>query len=454
MVSCLFFDERTDFFRVVEAKLGAGFTLADATSSGSSDWQTYDVAIVRLAMPATADFESRMAVLRNAVLNPTAVPVVVFLPFPDRELMRMAITAGAYDSFVETGSMEELRIVLRRAAQYRDLNREIARLNNWTMDLVSMPFVTTDPKMLDVLQFARKIALTDASILITGETGTGKELLTRAIHNLSPRSKGPFVAVACSSLPESLIEAELFGHEKGAFTGATTQRKGRFESAQGGTIFLDEVGELSPALQVKLLRVLQERTFERIGSSRTLPMDARVICATNRNMRTLLQAGQFRPDLYYRLNTIEIALSPLRERRCDIVPLANVFLTKCAESCRRPARRISVPVLIALQEYDWPGNARELQHIIERAVLICDGPDIHLEHIPPEIIHRDPGLSIATESYDSELRKFKRALVMRALEESGNNKVLAAHSLRISRSSLHRLIDQLDVTGVKSSGAA
>jgi transcriptional regulator with PAS, ATPase and Fis domain len=279
---------------------------------------------------------------------------------------------------------------------------------------------------------------------VTGETGTGKELLARAIHKASPRSQAPFIAVSCSSLPETLIEAELFGHERGAFTGANVARKGRFEAAEQGTIFLDEIGELSPGLQVKLLRVLQERSFERLGSNQSRPMEARVICATNRNLKELVKAGLFRADLYYRLNTIELALPPLRERRDDIAVLAYSFLQTYTEKHRSRAQRIAAGAMHTLEEYEWPGNIRELQNVVERAVVICDGPEIRMEHLPSHLAStQEP--EIDTPSFDEEVKSFKRRLIYRVLSDNGNNKLQTARTLKIARSSLHRLIDELEI---------
>jgi Nif-specific regulatory protein len=324
------------------------------------------------------------------------------------------------------------------------LNQELERLRALAVPAADFGWVVgTDSIMTEILQFASKIAASDATVLITGETGTGKELLGQLIHSASPRARFPFVPVACSSLPETLIETELFGHERGAFTGAVAMRRGRFEAADQGTLFLDEVGDLPPGLQIKLLRVLQERTFERVGSNQSRPMQARVICATNRNIPVLVTGGAFRADLYYRLNTIEIELPPLRTRRDDIVVLAYSFLQTYAERHNRPARRIGPAVITAFRHYPWPGNVRELQHVIERAVVVCDGPEVRLEHMPRALFHwtqeeRDSSL-------ETEVRSFKRQLIRKSLEQSGNNKARAARSLRISRSSLHRLIDELQI---------
>ena len=446
---CYFLDDRIDFFGVLNAKLGEAFSLIPVGAAAlDNEEQLADcnVLIVGLPLCGSKAYEERLGLLQKAVLNPARIPVVAFLRSSERQAMRDSISAGAYDSFVETGSMEELAIVLRRAAQLHELSQEIDRLKSNLLETTDFEFlVGTDPKMVALFSLGRRIASTDATVLISGETGTGKELLARGIHQASTRARDPFVAVACSSLPEGLIEAELFGHEKGAFTGAVGMRRGRFEAAQGGTLFLDEIGELSPALQVKLLRVLQERTFERLGSNEPRRMEARVICATNRDLKMMAHQETFRPDLYYRLNTIELHMPPLRERRDDIVLLAHHFLQKCLAQQQRTNCRLSPVALVALKRYSWPGNVRELQHVIERAVVICDGPGIRLEHLPTEVVSGIDDFSVHSSSFEFEVQTFKRHLIQKRLRESGNNKVQAARLLKISRSSLHRLIDVLGV---------
>jgi DNA-binding NtrC family response regulator len=354
---------------------------------------------------------------------------------------------GAYDCFVETSSMEELRVVLRRAIEFHLLKQEVEKLRSSQQINGSFhPIIACGPKMRAILEFSSKVATTDATVLLTGETGTGKEILARAIHDGSARSAAPFVPVCCTSLPETLIEAELFGHEKGAFTGAFAARQGRFEAAGKGTIFLDEIGDLPPELQVKLLRVLQERSFERLGSNQSRPMEARIICATNRDLRSMVKQGLFRADLYYRLNTVEIHLPPLRERREDISALAHTFLHFYAQKLARPVQRMSLMVIVALEEYGWSGNIRELQHVIERGVVICDGPELGIEHLPPDFCELIQETN--TNSFEDEVKNFKRRLVIRALIENQNNKVQAARFLKIARSSMHRLIEELNIPEV------
>ena len=444
-MKCHFLDDREEFFAVLGEKLGADFQLEPATLDNRDELLKCDVLIACLPSIDDRDYQKQLEALQHVVRNPLGVPVVALVSTVDRQVARTALATGAYDYFVETGSLEELRIVLRRAAQFHELHRELQLLRGSAVRVSDFIGVTsTDSNMRDVYSLASKVAPTDATVLITGETGTGKEVLARAIHQASRRAREPFVALACSSLPESLIEAELFGHEKGAFTGADSSRRGYLEAAEGGTLFLDEIGELSPGLQVKLLRVLQDRTFERLGSSQVRKMDARIICATNRVLSDLVKTGSFRSDLFYRLNTIEIAMPPLRERRDDIILLASSFLQSYSERHVRPARRISAAAMCALQEYDWPGNVRELQNVMERAVVICDGAEIRMEHLPAQFYAWEE--SMAKASFDEEVRGFKRRLIQRVLMEFDNNKLQAARSLGIARSSLHRLIDELQVS--------
>jgi Nif-specific regulatory protein len=298
-------------------------------------------------------------------------------------------------------------------------------------------------RLMPVVEQACRVADASVPVLLSGESGTGKELIAKIIHQRSRRATRPFVGFSCASVPETLIESELFGHERGAFTGASQARMGRFESAQDGTIFLDEIGDLPLQVQVKLLRVLQERTFERLGSSQSRPLRARVICATNRNLKEMVTAGTFRLDLYYRLNTVELHLPPLRERPEDIVTLAQGFLNEFAERHQVPARRLSTVVMAVLSEYEWPGNVRELQNVVEHSILMCDTAEVRLEHLPPYL--SQIGAEV-TDKFEDEVRRFKRRLIHRALEKSHNNKVEAARSLGIARSSLHRLIDELEIT--------
>ena len=287
-------------------------------------------------------------------------------------------------------------------------------------------------RMQEVFDMVHRVADSNATVLLRGESGTGKTLVAKALHHNSSRAGGPFVVVNCSALPETLLESELFGHEKGAFTGATEAKKGRFELAEGGTLFLDEIGEISPAVQVKLLNVIQERTFQRLGSTKTIKTDIRLVAATNRDLEKAVKEVVFREDLYYRLNVFPVYLPPLRERRTDILLLAEYFLEKYAKENSKEIKRITTPAIDLLVQYHWPGNVRELQNCMERAVLICDGTAIKSIHLPPSLqsadsIHSSKPLSLATA-----VENFERELIIEALKKNNGNQTKAAKSLETS----------------------
>jgi DNA-binding NtrC family response regulator len=288
----------------------------------------------------------------------------------------------------------------------------------------------------------RRVANLSVFVLITGESGTGKELIARAIHSASERRSHPFVAVSCGAIPESLIEAELFGCEKGAFTGALMRRTGYFESAGEGTLLLDEIGELSLHTQVKLLRVLQQREFMRLGSSSAIPLRPRVLFATNRNLKKMVAEGSFREDLYYRINVVGLHSQPLRERRDDIAPLAQHFLKAYSHSYGKAVTHIEPDALLLLREYAWPGNVRELENVIQSALILCDDDGLAASHLPDDL-QRDaasPGDELRWASFEEQLTDYKTKLALEAVQECNGNKTLAAQSLGISRTYLHRLI--------------
>jgi len=292
--------------------------------------------------------------------------------------------------------------------------------------------IGTSDAMRGVFELVSQVAPSDATVLVTGESGTGKELIAGEIHRGSKRAEGPFVKVNCAALPESIIESELFGHEKGSFTGAVNQRKGRFELAHGGTIFLDEIGELSPQVQVKLLRVLQEREIERIGSISTLKVDVRVIAATNRRLEDEMKAGRFREDLYYRLNVFPIRTPPLRERKSDIVLLADHFAEKYAAKNGKAIKRISTPAIELLTSYTWPGNVRELENCIERAVILSTDMVIHAYHLPPSLQSAQSTKTEPTTTLDAALSRLEKELILEALKIAGGNMASAARRLGIT----------------------
>jgi Nif-specific regulatory protein len=299
--------------------------------------------------------------------------------------------------------------------------------------------------MRDVLQFISKVAPTDSTVLLAGESGTGKELVARAIHQNSKRADKPFMAVNCAALAESLLESELFGHEKGSFTGALALKKGRLEIADGGTVFLDEIGELSLTLQVKLLRVLQERDFERVGGTRTLKVDIRLITATNKNLEDAVAAGTFRQDLYYRLNVVGLEMPALRERQEDIPLLANYFAAKYAEKCNRRITGISAEAQARLLGYDWPGNVRELENAIERAVVLGSTDRILLEDLPESVLESEPAATAPGTKYHEAVAQTKKQIILNAMQQAKGSYTEAAKLLGVHPNYLHRLIRNLNL---------
>jgi Nif-specific regulatory protein len=296
-----------------------------------------------------------------------------------------------------------------------------------------------------VLQFIAKVAPTDATVLLSGESGTGKELAARAIHQNSKRADKPFMAVNCAALAESLLESELFGHEKGAFTGALAQKKGRLEIADGGTVFLDEIGELSPALQVKLLRVLQEREFERVGGTRTIKVDIRLVTATNKNLEEAVNDGSFRQDLYYRLNVVNLEMPPLRERQSDIPLLANYFAAKYGEKCNRRITGISTEAQACLANYDWPGNVRELENALERAVVLGTTEHILLEDLPDSVLESETRATAPATRYHDAVAQTKKQIILNAMQQTNGSFTEAAKVLGVHPNYLHRLIRNLNL---------
>jgi transcriptional regulator with GAF, ATPase, and Fis domain len=299
--------------------------------------------------------------------------------------------------------------------------------------------------MKEVYRFITRVAPSDATVLIDGESGTGKELAAHAIHRSSSRKGRPFVAINCAALTETLLETEMFGHEKGAFTGALTQKKGKLEIADGGTLFLDEVGEMSQLLQTKLLRVLQEREFERVGGTRTLKVDIRLIAATNRNLEEALKAGSFRQDLYFRLNVVSVTMPALKERRDDIPLLAKHFAARYSEKCKRRVTGLSPEAIACLTNYDWPGNVRELENAIERAVVLGSTERIQPEDLPEFLIERMPSTNQSTDTYYDSVKEAKRAIILKALDKTGGNYTEAARLLGVHPNNLHRLIRNLNL---------
>ncbi|MCI0390007.1 MAG: sigma 54-interacting transcriptional regulator [Acidobacteria bacterium] len=305
--------------------------------------------------------------------------------------------------------------------------------------------VGESPRMREVYQFIAKVAPAGSTVLIRGESGAGKELVARAIHQNSPRAHQPFVAINCAALTETLLESELFGHEKGAFTGAIAQKKGKLEIAQGGTVFLDEMGEMAPYLQASLLRVLQEREFERVGGTRPIKADIRVIAATNKDLEAAIKNGGFRQDLYYRLNVVSITMPPLRERREDIPLLAGYFAVKYSQKCKRAVKGISAKARARLLSYDWPGNVRELENAIERAVVLGLTEFILPEDLPEVVLETGPPAGAESRKLSDQVKEAKKRFILEAIEQAGGNITKAAELLDVNISHLHWLIRTLEL---------
>jgi two-component system response regulator AtoC len=395
-----------------------------------------DLAIVDLRMPEV----DGLAVLRGLQGLRSDTPVIILTAFATIETAMEAIRAGAYDYLSKPFQLEMIRLRARRALEERRLRSENLRYRQELQARYGPKHVIgTSPGMVEVYRRAARVAGSDAAVLIVGETGTGKELIARAIHAGSPRADQAFIPVDCTTLPEPLVESELFGHERGAFTGAVASRRGLFEAAAGGTVFLDEVGDLPPALQAKLLRVLQEHEVRRVGGTDRVPVDVRVIAATHRDLRARVATGEFREDLYYRLNVVTIHLPPLRERRDDIPLLARHFVERWAAARGRPAPVLTPETLERLQGHSWPGNVRELENVLERAVTLGSGPALG-----PEDLGLEAGAPVATGPAlpmpGMPLEAVKHWYVRRILADTGGNKQRAAEILGVDRRTLYRLL--------------
>ncbi|MDM7995197.1 MAG: PEP-CTERM-box response regulator transcription factor [Acidobacteriota bacterium] len=372
-------------------------------------------------------------------LNPLA-KVIIVSGNSERQNALAAIDKGAHDIFPKPVDLDELKVVLHRVHRRVSLERENIEERNLAERVSFEDIVGSSPPMQEIFATVRKVSGTDVPVLITGESGTGKELIANAIHNLSRRKNGPFIAINCGAIPDTLLESELFGHEKGSFTGASTQRKGKLEYANGGTLFLDEIGDLVPELQVKILRFLQEKVIERVGGRQLIPVDSRVIAATNQNLEEEVKANRFREDLYFRLAVVKMALPPLRERGNDVIQLADHLVTAFCKELKKPAKRFSKQALDALRRHNWPGNVRELQNRVKRAIVLADGSTIG----PSELELETPNGSVSTSS--STLKEAKEALerdiLANTLRENNGNISKTAKALGISRPTLYDLMSR------------
>jgi DNA-binding NtrC family response regulator len=405
-----------------------------------------DLLLLDLQMPRMDGF----AVLESLRTRPAAPPVVVITAHGDMDKAVRAMRAGAYDFIAKPFDASTIQLVVQRALEARrlkkqvtSLRQEIGRKHLWVRG--------EDAAMARIAETVARVAPSNATVLLLGETGCGKEVIARALHLQSTRADQPFVAVNCAILKGELLESELFGHERGAFTGADRARPGRVEAARGGTLFLDEIGELPPGLQAKLLRLLQEKEYERLGSDRTQSADVRVIAATHRDLNAEIREGNFREDLYYRLKVISIAIPPLRERLADILPLAEWLLDKHSADAGRVAPKLSGEVRDALLRHAWPGNVRELSNVMERCALLA-GDTVGLVDLPEEFANADAAHAPArgvddlfSLGYGEAIAAARRLVILRALEDCGGHQTRAAEKLGVTQPYLSRLMKQLGI---------
>ena len=424
-----------------------GFSVLTA-GNGLEAWHeintnSVDLVITDLRMPEMDGYE----LIKKISASYPTLPVIVLTGHGTIETAVETMRDGAIDFFTKPVDLDKLILVVKKSIKNSQLQEQNKKLTEEINKLRSQQryskIIGKSGKLSEMMQIINQVASTKASVLITGESGTGKELVADAIVSLSDRKDKPFIKVHCASLSESLLESELFGHEKGAFTGATAQKRGRFELADGGTIFLDEIGEINPSTQVKILRVLQEREFERVGGEKTIKVDVRVIAATDRNLLEEVKKGAFREDLYYRLNVVHIEVPPLRERKEDIELLALNFLDQFNKEDGRKIEGISSQARKALLSYDWPGNIRELKNSIESSVVLARGNIIQLEDLPAQITSQvAENKSSITIDLPVTMEEAERKIILSTIEYCAGNKSRASELLEIGRKTLHRKLNE------------
>jgi DNA-binding NtrC family response regulator len=448
MPAILIVEDEAKMRRLLELNLGEdGFTTFSAGDAESGlkllRENPIDLIVTDLKLPGMNGLEFLQAVKRQNA----SLPVVVMTAFGSVETAVEAMKAGASDYVLKPFSLTEMRMVIHKELDVRNLREENRELREALGKRYTHPnVVARSPKMQEVLATVERVAPTNATVLLGGESGVGKDLIARAIHEKSRRASGPFLKINSTAIPENLLESELFGFEKGAFTGAVASKPGKFELADKGTLFLDEIGDVPPATQVKLLRVLQEREFERLGGTRTVKVDVRLIAATNRDLRAALEEGTFREDLYYRLNVVPIDIAPLRERKEDIPDLVNLFIARFTGESRKPVEGISRDAMQILVNYHWPGNVRELQNIVERACALAKGDvleaaDIHLDVRPAKAANGTAGFlpdGMTLEQWEDEM-------VQEALRRANGNKSQAARLLGLSRNALRYRLSKIGI---------
>ncbi|MGH7492763.1 MAG: sigma-54-dependent transcriptional regulator [bacterium] len=404
-----------------------------------------DAVLLDLALPQMGGMEA-LASMRE--INPD-LPVIILTAHGTLSRAVEAMKAGAYDFLPKPCEPDHLLVVLRKALERKHLFTENVCLKDELAERHVL-IIGEGSKMRQVLDMAQKVSTTEATVLIEGESGAGKQVLAQTIHAMSERRNKPFVQVNCTTLSEQLLESDLFGHEKGAFTGAHQMKKGRVELANGGTLFLDEIGDLAPSIQAKLLYFLEQSKFERVGGMKTLSVDARIIAATNKTLAQEAQAGRFRSDLFYRLNVVSLTLPPLRDRPEDIPLLANHFLERCSRAMRKQIAALTPAAMAKLQSYHWPGNVRELANAIERAVVLTIGAELTPDLLPPLQAVKPQEEIVVGMPLDEAMLQFKKQFIAKTLERTAGNQSQAAQILSIQRTYLSRLIKEL---GLKEESA-
>ena len=448
MAAILIVEDEARMRRLLELDLGeAGyqtFSAADAeTGLDLLRREQIDLVLTDLKLPGLGGLEFLQAAKR---LN-GALPVVVMTAYGSVETAVEAMKAGASDYVLKPFALAEMRLVVQKELDVRHLREENRNLREALGRQYNHPnIVARSPKMQEVLALVERVAATPSTVLIGGESGVGKDLIAHLIHQRSSRSSGPFVKINSTAIPENLLESELFGYEKGAFTGATASKPGKFELADKGTLFLDEIGDVPPATQVKLLRVLQEREFERLGGTRTIKVDVRLIAATNRDLRAALEQGTFREDLYYRLNVVPIDIPPLREHKEDIPDLANLFLIRLGQQSQKKLEGIKPEALRKLMDFHWPGNVRELENIVERACALAPGPfieasDIQIDHVAGRNHSGQSPLLPEGKTLD----QWEDELIREAYRRANGNKSEAARMLGLSRNALRYRLEKIGI---------
>ncbi|HKU43928.1 MAG TPA: sigma-54 dependent transcriptional regulator [Polyangiales bacterium] len=443
----LFVDDDKSLCTWVESALGRrGFEICTRSSADEAlelvSHDEFDVVVSDLKLPRI----NGVALCERIVANRPDLPVIVVTAFGSMDAAIAAIRAGAYDFIAKPFEIEALSLAIERAVQTRRLRDEVKRLRSLAqVSSEESGLLGESHAMLELRSMLTKVADTDSSVLITGESGTGKEIAARALHNSSRRKSGPFIAVNCAAMPEALLEAELFGHDKGAFTDAKIARTGLFKQADGGTLFLDEIGDMPIGLQPKLLRALEQRTVRPLGSSHELPFDTRLIAATHRDLASAASEGRFREDLFYRINVIELSLPPLRARGSDVLLLGQHFVREFAERSGKAVTGLSPQAAERLLAYVWPGNVRELRNCIERAVALTQFEQITVDDLPERIrAYRSSFVVVASDNPTElvPLEEVERRYILRVLESVQGNKTLAARILGLDRVTLYRKLER------------